>query len=123
MKKIAALFLAISISLTIFCFPITAYAGYVKGYFKKNGTYVAPHFRSNPNRTVTDNYSFEENVNPHTGEIGTDHYIHSPSSPYFEGYSLSGIPTPELPSKELELDDGEPEFDDFELEFGRADGG
>ena len=31
---------------------------YVKGYTRKDGTYVAPHVRSSPNSTVTDNYSY-----------------------------------------------------------------
>ncbi len=30
----------------------------VKGYYRSNGTYVAPHTRSSPNSTVTDNYSY-----------------------------------------------------------------
>ncbi len=28
----------------------------VKGYYRKNGTYVAPHVRSSPNNTKSDNY-------------------------------------------------------------------
>lgn len=38
----------------------SAFAGdvYVNGYYRKNGTYVAPHVRSAPNNTVTDNYSY-----------------------------------------------------------------
>lgn len=43
----------------------------VKGYFKKDGTYVAPHVRSSPNSTPTDNYSTKGNFNPYTGENGT----------------------------------------------------
>lgn len=38
-----------------------ATAGYadvnVRGYTKKDGTYVAPHKRSNPNRSTQDNWS------------------------------------------------------------------
>ncbi len=43
----------------------------VSGYMKKNGTYVAPHYRSNPNHTKLDNFSTKPNLNPYTGEIGT----------------------------------------------------
>lgn len=43
----------------------------VGGYTKKNGTYVAPHHRTDPNRTQRDNYSSKPNVNPHTGKRGT----------------------------------------------------
>lgn len=45
---------------------------YVNGYVTKNGTYVAPHYRSDPNNTVYDNYSHDGNTNPYTGEQGTD---------------------------------------------------
>lgn len=31
-------------------------AGYVRGYYRSNGTYVRPHYRSNPNSTKVDNY-------------------------------------------------------------------
>ena len=43
----------------------------VKGYYKKNGTYVEPHYRSSPNSTSTDNFSTKGNVNPYTGKEGT----------------------------------------------------
>lgn len=48
-----------------------AFAGYVNGYFKQNGTYVAPHYRSNPDSYQDNNYSYKGNVNPYTGQIGT----------------------------------------------------
>lgn len=44
---------------------------HVKGYYKKNGTYVAPHYRSSPNSTQRDNYSTYGNYNPYTGKKGT----------------------------------------------------
>jgi len=43
----------------------------VKGYVKSNGTYVAPHVRSNPNHSKYDNYSTRGNINPYTGKKGT----------------------------------------------------
>lgn len=43
----------------------------VSGYTKANGTYVAPHYQTNPNSTRNDNYSTRGNINPHTGELGT----------------------------------------------------
>lgn len=42
----------------------------VKGYFKRDGTYVAPHYRSAPNSSKYDNYSTRGNFNPYTGEAG-----------------------------------------------------
>jgi opacity protein-like surface antigen len=44
---------------------------HVKGYVNKNGTYVAPYYRSSPNSTTLDNYSTKGNVNPYTGKAGT----------------------------------------------------
>ena len=46
-------------------------AGDVRGYIRKDGTYVAPHARSEPNSTKLDNYQTEGNFNPNTGKIGT----------------------------------------------------
>lgn len=43
----------------------------VRGYTRKDGTYVAPHVRSAPNKTKNDNYSTQGNVNPYTGQRGT----------------------------------------------------
>ena len=43
----------------------------VRGYTKSNGTYVAPHRQTNPNRTQRDNYSSRPNINPYTGKRGT----------------------------------------------------
>lgn len=43
----------------------------VKGYTRKDGTFVAPHTRSAPNRTKVDNYSTKGNINPYTGKAGT----------------------------------------------------
>ena len=43
----------------------------VKGYVKKDGTYVAPTVATNPNATKLDNYSTKGNVNPYSGKIGT----------------------------------------------------
>jgi len=43
----------------------------VKGYTKKDGTYVAPHRQTNPNSTQRDNWSSKPNVNPYTGKQGT----------------------------------------------------
>ncbi|EIJ38791.1 hypothetical protein JoomaDRAFT_1784 [Galbibacter orientalis DSM 19592] len=62
--------------LFIAVFLLTGYFGfsqqvYVKGYYKSNGTYVQPHYRTAPNHTVNDNWSTVGNVNPYTGKAGT----------------------------------------------------
>jgi hypothetical protein len=51
--------------------PLTADVK-VKGYYRKDGTYVAPHYRSSPNSTSADNWSTKGNVNPYTGKEGTN---------------------------------------------------
>lgn len=43
----------------------------VNRYFRKDGTYVAPHYRSEPNSRRYDNYSSQGNFNPYTGERGS----------------------------------------------------
>lgn len=43
----------------------------VRGYRKKDGTYVAPHHRSNSNSTQRDNWSSRPNSNPYTGKRGS----------------------------------------------------
>ena len=50
---------------------------YVNGYYKSNGTYVAPHYRTAPNNTVYDNWSTYPNYNPYTGKQGTKTYSNS----------------------------------------------
>ncbi|TXH53685.1 MAG: hypothetical protein E6Q97_12635 [Desulfurellales bacterium] len=81
MKKTIAL-LALS---AMFC---AAYADtYVKGYTRKDGTYVQPHMRSAPDGNPHNNYSAQGNVNPYTGKAGTvDPYNQQQQSCYVDGY-------------------------------------
>ncbi len=44
---------------------------FVRGHIKQDGTYVAPHFRSDRNGTPCDNWSTKGNFNPYTGREGT----------------------------------------------------
>ncbi len=44
---------------------------HVKGYYRSNGTYVAPHYRSAPDGNFYNNWSTKGNVNPYTGKPGT----------------------------------------------------
>lgn len=62
----------------------TAHADeYVNGYYRNNGAYVEPHYRSSPNNTVYDNWSTKGNTNPYTGQEGTRNpYGSSGSSSY-----------------------------------------
>lgn len=54
----------------------------VRGYTRKDGTYVAPHYRSAPNSSKNDNYSTRGNYNPYTGKKGS-------VNPYGQTYSGS----------------------------------
>jgi hypothetical protein len=72
--------------IVIVLFSTPTFAGeHVRGYYKNNGTYVQPHYRSSPNNTVTDNYSYKGNVNPYKGSVGTNRYQHDTTSPYYDG--------------------------------------
>ncbi len=51
----------------------------VRGYTRRDGTYVAPHRATNPNSTRSDNWSTKGNVNPYTGKAGTVDPYESPS--------------------------------------------
>ena len=61
----------IGILLSILSIPSAFSDSYVRGYTKSNGTYVAPHYRSNSNNTKSDNWSQRGNTNPYTGKSGT----------------------------------------------------
>jgi hypothetical protein len=43
----------------------------VRGYFRSNGTYVQPHYRSAPDGNPYNNWSFPGNTNPYTGKTAT----------------------------------------------------
>jgi hypothetical protein len=43
----------------------------VKGYYRSDGTYVAPHYRSDPDGIATNNWSYPGNTNPYTGVTAT----------------------------------------------------
>ena len=43
----------------------------VRGYTKKDGTYVAPSHATNPDKTKVNNWTSKGNVNPYTGKEGT----------------------------------------------------
>lgn len=52
----------------------------VDGYVKQDGTYVAPHFRSAPDNSRSNNWTSQGNVNPYTGQTGTrDPYAPQPT--------------------------------------------
>lgn len=96
MKKVA--FLGFAIAFLGFLLVSTADAAvYVRGYYRSNGTYVAPHYRSNPDGNPYNNWSFPGNTNPYTGVTATgnpdtylNNYYNNNSSSYSSFYSSLG---------------------------------
>jgi hypothetical protein len=64
--RVVSFFLAI-----LFITNIASADTHVNGYTRKDGTYVQPHYRSDANNSVYDNYSTKGNANPYTGKEGT----------------------------------------------------
>jgi len=68
MKKLAKL----AVCLILAFAGLSALADvYVKGYYRRDGTYVRPHYRSSPDGNFNNNWSTKGNVNPYTGRPGT----------------------------------------------------
>lgn len=63
--------LALLLTFSLVNIPQADAASRVRGYTKKNGTYVAPYMRSTPNKLKFDNFSTKGNINPYTGKKGT----------------------------------------------------
>lgn len=60
---------------------VASAAVYTRGYYKKNGTYMSPYYRSKPDRSPYNNYSYPGNYNPYTGK-----YSRGRSSTYLNNY-------------------------------------
>lgn len=60
---------------------------YVSGYFKSNGTYVAPYFKSAPDGNPYNNYTYPGNTNPYTGQVASG----NPETYLINYYSGSGL--------------------------------
>ena len=64
----------------------------VKGYYRKDGTYVQPYMRSSPDGNPYNNYSYPGNVNPYTGKVAggnPDTYLKKYNKNY-QGDNYSG---------------------------------
>jgi len=59
---------------------------YVNGYYRQDGTYVAPHYQTSPNQYRYDNYSSQGNVNPYTGQRGNQRNEYSNPPAYNQNY-------------------------------------
>lgn len=78
---------AIILTLALVALAATAMADeYVQGYTRQDGTYVQPHYRSEPNSYRNDNYSSQGNTNPYTGERGSQRNEYSTPPVYNQSY-------------------------------------
>lgn len=90
MRRLLAILLVSALALLELSSAAFADDVYVRGYTRKDGTYVAPHHRSAPDGDTSNNWSTRGNVNPYTGQPGT-------RSP--EGGSIFGAPASPPPSR------------------------
>lgn len=70
MKKLIGIFTFILLALVSLAFSDT----WVNGYTRKDGSYVAGHYRSSPDGNKGNNWSTKGNTNPYTGKEGTRTY-------------------------------------------------
>lgn len=61
----------------------------VRGYYRKDGTYVQPHYRSAPDSSPYNNWSYPGNVNPYTGKIAGG----NPDT-YLKNYDIPSVSVP-----------------------------
>lgn len=66
MKKVFVLFVMMFVMASICGASVR-----VKGYARKDGTYVQPHRRTEPDSNKNNNWSSKGNTNPYTGKRGT----------------------------------------------------
>lgn len=92
--KRAIMLAAVLVVLISFLTVSLTEAGQVRGYTRRNGTYVQPHYRTNPDGNPHNNYSFPGNYNPNTGRITPgnsstylERYYNRPNSSSYEPYN------------------------------------
>jgi hypothetical protein len=71
-KKITTLAI---LTISAFGFTASSYANvWVNGHYKSSGSYVQPHYRSSPDGSIYNNWSYRGNTNPYTGKRGYRSY-------------------------------------------------
>lgn len=53
----------------------------VDGHFRRDGTYVPPHYRTVPDSRIDNNWSSQGNQNPYTGQRG---YVNPYQQPQYQ---------------------------------------
>jgi hypothetical protein len=98
MKALSIVAIAVVAQMTV-DFALAADRVRVRGHFRKDGTYVQPHYRTAPDGRFYNNWSSYGNVNPYTGEFGKKLYP-SMKKPRDLGPPFAIPATPSLPSTE-----------------------
>ena len=83
MKIIA--FFALIVFLGFYTSSVALSDEYIPGYYRNDGTYVAPHYRSSPDSNPYNNFGYPGNTNPYTGKVAPgnpDNYIQRYNNPY-----------------------------------------
>ena len=71
-KKITTLAI---LAISAFSFTASSCADvWVNGHYKSSGSYVQPHYRSSPDSSIYNNWSYRGNTNPYTGKRGYRSY-------------------------------------------------
>lgn len=88
MKRLTFVLLVLSLSAVAFADET------VRGYTRRDGTYVAPHQQTSPNQYRYDNYSSQGNTNPYTGQRGYERNEYSTPPVYNRSNPNSGYSNP-----------------------------
>jgi len=63
------------LTISVFSFTANTFADvWVSGHYRSSGTYVQPHYRSSPDSSIYNNWSYRGNTNPYTGKKGYRSY-------------------------------------------------
>ena len=65
---------------------------YVNPYYRSDGTYVGGHYRSSPDSSVSNNWSYSGNTNPYTGEVGSKTRLSASARPQRRQQPCDGAP-------------------------------
>jgi hypothetical protein len=61
---------AIIVAILLSVFSLSVSAEYVRGHYRRDGTYVQPHQKTPKDNSRLNNYSTKGNINPYTGKKG-----------------------------------------------------
>ncbi|MBL5885546.1 hypothetical protein [Lelliottia aquatilis] len=107
--RILTNFILLLTALFSFCVFSKGSSVHVNGYFRSNGTYVQPHYRSAPDHNFYNNWSTKGNTNPYTGKIGAkEHPYNSQSYQHVEKTTPHLSTTNSTTSNHLSLESNSP---------------